>query len=120
MSFLLPGGGPYYATRVEGKVILEGQVALITGSGQGIGKTIALRFADEGADIGVLEVDPKTASATVEAVRRTGRRASVAVADVTDAEAVRSAVVHVVDELGRLDILVNNAGIEKRTPFLEI
>jgi 3-oxoacyl-[acyl-carrier protein] reductase len=101
-------------------MVLEGQAAIVTGSGRGIGKAIALRFAREGADIGVLEVNGETAKATAQEIRRLGRRAAVVVADVSDFHAVESAVSSIVLELGRLDVLVNNAGIEKRAPFLEI
>ena len=57
-------------------MILEGQVAIITGSGQGIGKAIALRFAREGADVGVLDSNDETATATGREIRLLGPRAS--------------------------------------------
>ncbi len=101
-------------------MVLEGQVAMVTGSGQGIGKAIALRFAREGADIAVVDVNRETAEATGREVRDLGRRAVIKVADVSDFEAVEATVNGVVEELARLDVLVNNAGIEKRAPFLEI
>jgi 3-oxoacyl-[acyl-carrier protein] reductase len=100
--------------------VLDGQVALVTGGGRGIGKAIALRFAREGADVAVLDVERETAEATVQEIRELGRRALVAATDVSDSNAVTAAVTGVVDELGKLDVLVNNAGIEKRAPFLEI
>jgi 3-oxoacyl-[acyl-carrier protein] reductase len=101
-------------------MVLQGQSAMVTGSGQGIGKAIALRFAREGADIAVVDVNREAAEATGREVRELGRRAVVKVADVSDFEAVEATVNGVVDELARLDVLVNNAGIEKRAPFLEI
>jgi 3-oxoacyl-[acyl-carrier protein] reductase len=99
---------------------LEDQVAIVTGSGRGIGKAIALRFAREGADIGLIDISGETASATGEEIRRLGRRASVVAADVSDVHAIEDAVATVIRELGRLNVLVNNAGVEKRAPFLEI
>jgi 3-oxoacyl-[acyl-carrier protein] reductase len=99
---------------------LEGQSAIVTGGGRGIGKAIALRFAREGADLGVVDVDREAAEATGSEVRELGRRVLIAAADVSDLHAVEAAIHEVVEELGRLDVLVNNAGIEKRAPFLEI
>src|SRR5438309_8239392 len=101
-------------------MVLDGQVAIVTGAGQGIGKAIATRFADEGADIGIIDLNGEKAMATCKEIRRGGRRARPAVADVANFPAVEAAVGEIVGELGRLDILVNNAGIEKRAPFLEI
>jgi meso-butanediol dehydrogenase/(S,S)-butanediol dehydrogenase/diacetyl reductase len=71
---------------------LEGQVAMVTGSGRGIGKAIALRLAGEGGDIGIVEIDPETAGATAEEIRRLGRRAVATVADVTDPFAAEASV----------------------------
>jgi 3-oxoacyl-[acyl-carrier protein] reductase len=101
-------------------MVLEGQVAVITGSGRGIGKAIALRFAREGADIGVVDVDRETADATAAEIRALGRRAVVHVTDVSDSGDVAATVGAIADDLGRLDVLVNNAGVEKRAPFLEL
>ena len=101
-------------------MILQSQVAIVTGAGQGIGKAISLRFAEEGADIGIVDINRETATKTSEEIRRRGRRSVVVEADVSDHERVRLAVDQVAQSLGRVDILVNNAGIEKRSPFLEI
>ena len=101
-------------------MVLEGQAAIVTGSGRGIGRAIALRFAREGADIGVVEVDSQAAASTADEVRGLGRRAVVAVADVSDAAAVRRAMGEIAAQLGRLDVLVNNAGIERRAAFLDV
>jgi 3-oxoacyl-[acyl-carrier protein] reductase len=101
-------------------MVLEGQVAIVTGGGQGIGKAIALRFAREGADVAVLDINGEAAETTVREVRELGRRAVMKITDVSDSEAVETAMNEVAEELGGLDVLVNNAGIEKRATFLEI
>jgi 3-oxoacyl-[acyl-carrier protein] reductase len=101
-------------------MVLEGQVAIVTGGGSGIGKGIALRFAAAGADIGIIDVNGTTAEATREEIRDLNRRAVASVTDVASFHAVGAAVNEIVGELGRVDILVNSAGIEKRASFLEI
>jgi 3-oxoacyl-[acyl-carrier protein] reductase len=101
-------------------MVFKDQVALVTGGGQGIGRAIALRFAREGADLAVMDVNRETAEVTGRGVRDLGRRAVIRVVDVSDFDAVGTAVTEIVEELGRLDVLVNNAGIEKRAAFLEI
>lgn len=99
---------------------LAGQVAMVTGGGQGIGKAIALRFGGEGADIAIVDVNRDTVTATAEAIRGLGRSVLVETADVSDPQAVANVVSGVVRQFGKLDVLVNNAGVEKRAPFLEI
>ena len=101
-------------------MVLDGQIALVTGGARGIGKAIALRFAHEGADVGVLDIERETAEETAQEIRELGRRAVVSTTDISNPDAVSAALTQIVGELGRLDILVNNAGIEKRAPFLEI
>ena len=101
-------------------MVLQGQSAMVTGSGQGIGKAIALRFAREGGDIAVVDINRETAEATGREVRDLGRRAVVKVADISDLDAVEATLEEVVEQLDRLHVLVNNAGIEKRARFLEI
>src|SRR5438105_6480715 len=100
--------------------MFDGRVAMVTGGGRGIGKAIALRFARDGADVAILDIDEATAAATAREVQGLGRKASVAQADVSDFHAVGNAVSQAAAELGRIDVLVNSAGIEKRAPFLEI
>ena len=98
---------------------LQGKCALITGASRGIGKAIALRFAQEGCDIAlnyVAESGRDNAAEAAEvagAIQALGRRVLCLQADVTDADAVRAMVAQAIEALGRLDILVNNAGITR-------
>jgi 3-oxoacyl-[acyl-carrier protein] reductase len=99
---------------------LQGQVALITGAGRGIGKAIALRFAREGADIAVVDLNGEWAQATGEEIKGLGRRVFVKTTDVSDHDQIQETVRAAAAALGKLDILVNNAGIGKAQRFLEI
>jgi 3-oxoacyl-[acyl-carrier protein] reductase len=99
---------------------LEGQVALVTGAGRGIGKAIALRFAREGAAVAVAEVTRESADATAAEIRALGRRAEAFATDVSDHDQVQQLVAGTVTKLGGIDVLVNNAGIAKAQPFLDI
>ena len=92
----------------------------MTGGGRGIGKAIALRFAERGADIAIFDIVGETAEAAADEVRALGRRAVAAVVDVSDPESVAAAVGRVVSELGNLEVLVNNAGVETRASIFEI
>lgn len=100
---------------------LRNKVALVTGSGQGIGRAIAEVFAEEGADVAV---NDKTASAeaqqVVESIRGNGRRSAVAAADVSKRDEIEAMLDRAWEELGPIDILVNNAGIETIVPFLDL
>lgn len=90
---------------------LEGKIALITGAGSGIGRSTALRFAEEGAYVIVNDVDAGKGEETVREIAEAGGGAQFAQADVTRAEEVRRMIDGIVEERGRLDILFNNAGI---------
>ncbi len=91
---------------------LSGRVALVTGAASGIGAGIAVAYAQEGADLVLVDlVDEPAAAAVVDAVRRTGARVSYHRTDVSDEPGVRAMAAAALAEHGRVDILVNNAGI---------
>ena len=90
---------------------LENKVAVVTGGGSGIGQSIAQRFAQEGAQVAILELNPQGATATVEQVQAQGGHAKAYACDVSHQEGVRQAMANVREDYGQLDILVNNAGI---------
>ncbi|WP_433539118.1 SDR family NAD(P)-dependent oxidoreductase [Micromonospora sp. CA-249363] len=90
---------------------LRDKVALVTGGGRGIGAAVALRLAEEGADVALTyQHNQQRAGEVVDQIRSAGRRAIAVQADSVDPAAVVAAVDRAADELGRLDILVNNAG----------
>ncbi|MBO1906585.1 SDR family oxidoreductase [Microvirga sp. 3-52] len=90
---------------------LQGKVALVTGAGSGIGKATALRFAREGAMVGVLSHTEDEIRKVAEEIERAGGRAIALVADVADEGQMRKAVADLVQAHGRLDIVFANAGI---------
>ena len=90
---------------------LTGKVAVVTGGGSGIGEAISLLFAQQGAQVGVLDLDESAARHTAERITAGGGQARALRADVTDGASVRAAFVNLDADLGRIDILVNNAGI---------
>ena len=100
---------------------LDGKVALVTGAGQGIGQAIAVRLAQEGADVIIDDrvADERTAE-TLRQVQATGRRGMVIGADLSDTAATRRMIAEGVREMGRIDILVNNAGVERNAPFWDV
>jgi len=99
---------------------LLNRVALVTGSSQGIGRGIAVRLAEAGADLVINgRKDSSEACETVEQVRVLGRRACFVAADIGTVAQCRRLVDEAVAEMGQLDILVNNAGVQQHSPFLE-
>ena len=99
---------------------LQGKVALVTGSAQGIGRAIALRLAGEGAAVLVEDrVDNERAQETLQQVRATGARSELLTGDVGQVANDQRLIAEGVAQMGRIDILVNNAGVERRAGFLD-
>jgi pteridine reductase len=99
---------------------LSGRVALITGAGKRLGRAVALRLAQEGADIAVhYGKSASEAHEVVDEIEKLGRRAAAFSAELTDISAIRKLVANVVAHFGRLDMLVNSAANFLETPFLE-
>lgn len=95
-------------------MMLEGQKAIVTGGGKGIGREIALRLAEEGAAIAIVDIDTQSAKKVSEEIKKKGREALGLRADVSNSDEVRDAVNAVLQEWERIDILVNNAGISPK------
>jgi NAD(P)-dependent dehydrogenase (short-subunit alcohol dehydrogenase family) len=96
---------------VEVLMSLVGQVAIVTGGGQGIGEAIAARIAGEGASVVVADLNLESATRVVRAIEQNGGRGLACATDVSDPESVAGMVREAVAKFGDLDILVNNAGI---------
>jgi len=90
---------------------LDGKVAIVTGGGAGIGRAIALLFAEQGANLVVLEVDETAGEQVVREIQAGGGEARSLVCDVSKLEMVKQVVQQAYDQYGKIDILVNNAGI---------
>lgn len=102
------------------KVDLAGRVALITGSGQGIGQAMAYAFSENGAVIAVNDIKP-AGEQTVAEIQKRGGKAKFYLGDVGNVDVVNAMIASVEADLGPIDILVNNAGInleKSATPFM--
>ncbi|WP_049561087.1 SDR family NAD(P)-dependent oxidoreductase [Nonomuraea sp. SBT364] len=93
-----------------GAFALDGKKALVTGASKGIGKAIALAYAEAGADLALVSRNAESLAEVAKEVEALGRQAVVIPADLTSREAASAAVAGAVDGLGHLDVVVNNAG----------
>lgn len=98
---------------------LQDRIALITGGSKGIGRSIALAFAQEGADVVICARHRQDLEQVASEIEALGRRALPVVCDVTEVEQVHELPQRIGDELGRVDILVNNAGTSGSHKFID-
>jgi NAD(P)-dependent dehydrogenase (short-subunit alcohol dehydrogenase family) len=98
---------------------LDGQVALVTGGGGGIGRAIALSLAQAGATVAIVDIVPERCDEVVASAAALGRDGLPLPCDVMDGDALRAAIAATDTRFGRIDILVNNAGGVSARPFLE-
>lgn len=122
----------YYAVRGLDYVLLKGKVALITGAARGIGKSIAMRLAADGADVVMADACSDSSSIDYpmsglyqleqarDEINKLGGRALAVQADVTVADHVNKMIKNTVNTWGHLDILVNNAGVSASCPVTEM
>lgn len=100
---------------------LKDKVALVTGAGQGIGRGIAVRFAQEGARVVIADLfDDADSRQTLALVREAGGEGCLLAGDIGRVDAVRALVAEAAERMGQLDVLVNNAGVEHRAAFRDV
>lgn len=99
---------------------LAGKHAVVTGGASGIGRSICLRLARDGADVAILDLDAPAAGTVADEVRALGRRAVGIPTDVASAASVQAAVAHTHAALGPVHVLVNDAGIANFVPLLHM
>jgi len=99
---------------------LQDKVAIVTGAGAGVGKAIALRYAREGAQVVVAEIDDVTGEKTAAEITASGQRAVFLRTDMSNLKDIDGLVARTVERFGRLDILMNNAGVTRKLDFFEV
>ncbi len=99
---------------------LSGQVAIVTGAAKGIGRALAIKFAQAGADVLIADIDQNEMPATARAVEATGRRAQVIRADMRLEADIDAMVDTALQVFGRIDVVANNAGINAPGGFLGV
>ena len=99
---------------------LKGKKAIVTGAGQGIGRSIALKMAHEGADLVIAEMNLETGERVGKEVEASGQKALFFTVDVADRGQVQGMVAEVLRAWGKIDILVNNAGFDRGATLLKV
>ncbi|MBD3391760.1 MAG: 3-oxoacyl-[acyl-carrier-protein] reductase [Chitinivibrionales bacterium] len=92
---------------------LAGKASLVTGGGRGIGREIALKLAEAGADVAICDIEPESAQQTAADIEKHGRKSLALKADVSNAGDVSTMFSSFLDAFGKMDVLVNNAGITR-------
>ena len=95
---------------------LKDRVAVITGGGSGIGRTVAILFATNGAKIGILDINDDGANETVKLITEAGGKACAYICNVSDSERVSEIIPSIVETHGGLDVLFNNAAFNRTIP----
>jgi len=119
MAFRIGGNSMRIDNEAVKLISLEGRVAMVTGGASGIGRASALRLAQAGATLAVLDIDHSGGKETVQRIQRDGAEARFYACDVTSDADCRTTVERIHKEFARLDILVNNAGIIWRKTIVE-
>lgn len=101
-------------------MLLKNKVAAITGGGRGIGRSIAMHFAREGADVVLVARTSKQINEVALEIHNLGRKSLAVTADISNEREVSDTFTQIHDHFGGIDILVNNAGVEFKNPFSEM
>lgn len=99
---------------------LSGQVVLVTGAGQGIGKACALAMAKAGADVAIVDINGESATETAAAIAALGRRSLALRADLGNVAEIDRMIGETIAAFGRIDTLVNNAGVTRRADLMDL
>jgi meso-butanediol dehydrogenase/(S,S)-butanediol dehydrogenase/diacetyl reductase len=102
------------------QMLLKDQKVVVTGAGQGIGKAAALKLAEAGADIAVVDITERTARETAAAIEKMGRSAIPIVADLGNVADIDRMVDETMKAFGHIDTLVNNAGVTRRAYIMDL
>lgn len=99
---------------------LTDKIALVTGAGRGMGRAIALRFAQEGAHVVVGDINAETVQATAAAIETLGRQSVPIRVDMGEATDINALIQRALDTFGRIDVVVNNAGVTKALDLFDV